>query len=128
MLVSGAARPISLEDMKENIIYAGSYNAEHETIRYFWEVLEEFSAEELQLLLKFITSCPRPPLLGFKELTPRLCIQAVQGENIHRLRTCLAFIKLISKYYSHCVNLRESSQITHLSKQGNAQTVRFLVH
>ena len=89
-LVSGASRPIDLEDMKENTVYAGGYGTDHETIGFFWEVLKGFSKEELMGFVQFVTSCPRPPLLGFKELEPKLCIQAA-GDDQTRLRKFLPF-------------------------------------
>lgn len=45
---------------------AGGYTATHPVIQTFWEVVEGFSEEEKRKLLKFVTSCSRPPLLGFK--------------------------------------------------------------
>lgn len=41
----------------------------------FWRALGTFSPEEQADFLRFITSCPRPPLLGFRYLEPPLCIQ-----------------------------------------------------
>ena len=45
---------------------AGSFTAEHICIQQFWEVVSHFSEEDKKKLLKFVTSCSRPPLLGFK--------------------------------------------------------------
>ena len=47
-------------------ITVGSYTLSHPTIQYFWEVVAQFSEEDKKRLLKFVTSCSRPPLLGFK--------------------------------------------------------------
>ena len=44
----------------------GGYSAEHPVIKVFWRVVEGFTDEEKRKLLKFVTSCSRPPLLGFK--------------------------------------------------------------
>ena len=41
----------------------------------FWRALAGLSPEEQGDFLRFVTSCPRPPLLGFKYLSPPLCIQ-----------------------------------------------------
>lgn len=41
----------------------------------FWKALASLSAEEQGDFLRFVTSCPRPPLLGFRYLQPPLCIQ-----------------------------------------------------
>jgi len=32
----------------------------------FWRVVENFTDTQRRQLLKFVTSCSRPPLLGFK--------------------------------------------------------------
>lgn len=44
----------------------GGYSADHPVIKVFWRVVEGFTDEEKRKLLKFVTSCSRPPLLGFK--------------------------------------------------------------
>ena len=38
----------------------------HPTIAAFWQVVEGLSEEQKRSLLKFVTSCSKPPLLGFK--------------------------------------------------------------
>lgn len=37
--------------------------------------MQAFTAEEQKAFLRFVTSCSRPPLLGFQYLEPKLCIQ-----------------------------------------------------
>lgn len=44
----------------------GGYAADHPVIKIFWRVVESFTDDEKRKLLKFVTSCSRPPLLGFK--------------------------------------------------------------
>ncbi|KAJ3018826.1 UNVERIFIED_CONTAM: hypothetical protein HDU68_010964 [Siphonaria sp. JEL0065] len=91
MLLGGASVPIDLEDLKRNITYGGDFHELHPTIRLFWQVVEsedEFSEEDRRLLVKFVTSCARPPLLGFSELKPGFCIRP-SGESEDRLRECL---------------------------------------
>ena len=44
----------------------GGYSADHEVIVMFWRVIESFTDTQRRQLLKFVTSCSRPPLLGFK--------------------------------------------------------------
>ena len=46
--------------------YAGNYELTHPTIVAFWLVVEGLSEEQKRSLLKFVTSCSKPPLLGFK--------------------------------------------------------------
>ena len=42
------------------------YNKEHPLIQAFWRCVHEFTDEQKRKLLKFTTSCSRPPLFGFK--------------------------------------------------------------
>ncbi|XP_036102269.1 ubiquitin-protein ligase E3C isoform X2 [Molossus molossus] len=96
VLISGAQVPISLEDLKSFTNYSGGYSADHPVIRVFWRVVEGFSDEEKRKLLKFVTSCSRPPLLGFKELHPAFCIHN-GGPDLERLptaSTCMNLLKL----------------------------------
>ncbi|XP_054987111.1 ubiquitin-protein ligase E3C isoform X1 [Sorex araneus] len=96
VLISGAQVPISLEDLKSFTNYSGGYSAEHPVIQGFWRVVESFTDGEKRKLLKFVTSCSRPPLLGFKELYPAFCIHN-GGPDLERLptaSTCMNLLKL----------------------------------
>lgn len=100
ILLSGAPTPIDLEDLKNHTVYSNGYSVDHPVIKVFWEVVAEFSEHEKRQLLKFITSCSRPPLLGFKDLFPKLCIQNA-GKETKRLptsSTCMNLLKLPEVY------------------------------
>lgn len=66
VLISGAEIPVDIDDLRKHTKYGGDFEADHPTIKLFWEVLTEFDDLERRKLLKFVTSCSRPPLLGFK--------------------------------------------------------------
>ena len=51
------------------LCFLGGYHDEHPVMRNFWTVVSEFSDVQKRQLLKFVTSCSRPPLLGFKVLS-----------------------------------------------------------
>ncbi|XP_034257572.1 ubiquitin-protein ligase E3C isoform X2 [Pantherophis guttatus] len=96
VLISGAQVPINLEDLKTFTNYSGGYTADHPVIKIFWRVVESFTDDEKRKLLKFVTSCSRPPLLGFKELYPAFCIHN-GGSDLERLptaSTCMNLLKL----------------------------------
>ncbi|XP_072543292.1 ubiquitin-protein ligase E3C isoform X1 [Salminus brasiliensis] len=96
VLISGARVPICLDDLKKFTNYSGGYSASHPVIKIFWDVVENFSDDEKRKLLKFVTSCSRPPLLGFKELYPAFCIHN-GGNDLERLptaSTCMNLLKL----------------------------------
>lgn len=95
-LISGAEVPIDVDDLMKNTKYGGDYTPEHKTVIAFWKVVREFDDNQKRQLLRFVTSCSRPPLLGFKDLDPPFCIQAA-GDDLTRLvtaSTCLNLLKL----------------------------------
>ena len=88
-LVAGAEHEINVGDLQVNTSncrywllinylltqahtnYAGGYDLTHPTISAFWQVVGGLSEDQKRALLKFVTSCSRPPLLGFKVIILR---------------------------------------------------------
>lgn len=66
VLISGAEIPVDIDDLRKYARYGGDYDPDHRTIKLFWNVMENFEDIQRRQLLKFVTSCSRPPLLGFK--------------------------------------------------------------
>ncbi len=64
-------------DLKDNCRYAAGYHSLDKRIGWFWEILAEFEEAERALLVKFVTSCERPPSLGFSALNPPFTIQVL---------------------------------------------------
>lgn len=67
----------------------------------FWEVLESFTPDEKAKFLHFVTSCSRPPTLGFKQLNPKFCIQISKDDSSPNMpnklptsSTCMNILKL----------------------------------
>ena len=65
-LISGADHEINVDDLQVHTKYGNGFSETHETIVNFWQVVRGFTEEQKRKLLKFVTSCSRPPLLGFK--------------------------------------------------------------
>ncbi|CAF4402730.1 unnamed protein product [Rotaria socialis] len=96
ILISGAPGEIDVDDWKNFCQYKPPYNKEHPIIQAFWKCVSEFTEDQKRKLLKFTTSCSRPPLFGFKELYPEFSIQSA-GSEIDRLptsNTCINLLKL----------------------------------
>ncbi|KAH8087159.1 HECT-domain-containing protein [Cristinia sonorae] len=96
ILLGGVNAPIDLDDLRRNTKYGGLYSDQDPTIQKFWNVVNSFDHEQRRLLLRFATSCSRPPLLGFKELVPNFAIRD-SGSDQHRLptaSTCVNLLKL----------------------------------
>ncbi|KAF3334530.1 E3 ubiquitin-protein ligase UPL6-like isoform X1 [Carex littledalei] len=102
LLISGSLESMDVDDLRDHATYSGGYEPGHEVIERFWEVMKSFSLENQKKFLKFVTGCSRGPLLGFKYLEPKFCIQRVgQGnvneEVLNRLptsATCMNLLKL----------------------------------
>ena len=64
------------------------------------QVVEGFDKQQRESLLMFVTSCSRPPLLGFRELHPNFCIQKTShspeeaDSRLPTAATCMNMLKL----------------------------------
>ncbi|KAF2401004.1 hypothetical protein EJ06DRAFT_493618 [Trichodelitschia bisporula] len=111
-LIGGSSSSIDVADLRRNTVYGGPYEIgddglEHPTVQLFWQVMESFTDEERRAVLKFVTSTPRAPLLGFSSLNPRFSIRD-SGDDETRLpsaSTCINLLKL--PRYSNAATLRE---------------------
>jgi hypothetical protein len=65
---------INVSDWQQHTVYDG-VDPNHPTIRAFWKTVSAFTKQEKSALLRFATSCSRPPLMGFKHLQPPFCIR-----------------------------------------------------
>lgn len=78
-LISGDNAEIDLDDLKKHTVYYGGFHSSHRVIIWLWDILSsDFNAEERAMFLKFVTSCSRPPLLGFAYLKPPFSIRCVE--------------------------------------------------
>lgn len=106
-LLSGGIHDIDVDDLRNYTRYTGGYTEGTRTVKLFWEVMAGFEPKERCLLLKFVTSCSRAPLLGFKYLQPAFTIHKVPcdlplwatigGQDVERLpsaSTCYNTLKL----------------------------------
>ncbi|TDL28807.1 HECT-domain-containing protein [Rickenella mellea] len=96
VLIGGVNSAIDLDDLRNHTNYGGLYQDNEPTIEAFWKVVNSFNHEQRRTLLRFATSCSRPPLLGFKELTPNFSIRDA-GNDQNRLpsaSTCVNLLKL----------------------------------
>lgn len=100
-LIGGTSSSIDVQDLRRNTQYGGLYvigddGLEHPSVQLFWRVMESLSDDERRAVLKFVTSTPRAPLLGFGSLNPRFSIRDA-GHDTSRLpstSTCVNLLKL----------------------------------
>jgi len=109
-----------VEDLKAHTEYYGGYGPGNSTIKDLWKVVNEFSAEEKSAFLRFVTSCPRPPLTGFGAMHPTFKIQMVDcgvsgwefwtdAERLPSASTCFNLLKLPN--YNKRSTLREKLKL-----------------
>ena len=100
-LVSGTTTEVNIPDLRANTQYGGVYaigddGLEHPSIQLFWKVMQNLSDTERKKVLKFVTSTPRAPLLGFRNLNPRFSIRDSGGDQtrLPSTSTCVNLLKL----------------------------------
>jgi ubiquitin-protein ligase E3 C len=100
-LISGTSSSISVADLRKNTAYGGVYvigddGLEHPTVQIFWSVMESLEDEDRRKVLKFVTSTPRAPLLGFGSLNPRFSIRDSSDDEsrLPSTSTCVNLLKL----------------------------------
>ncbi|KAK8870838.1 hypothetical protein M9Y10_008736 [Tritrichomonas musculus] len=71
-LICGSSQ-IDVSDFKQNVEFRYPYSSSHEVIKMFFDVISEWSNEELSNLLMFITGSPKVPVNGFKNYYDRGC-------------------------------------------------------
>eukprot|EP00842_Homolaphlyctis_polyrhiza_P007059 jgi/Hompol1/942/HPOL_001580-RA len=78
-LMSGEDLDFDPKELRACTVYQGGYFDLHGTIRNLWSVLAEFTPGDRSAFLKFVTSCSKPPVGGFKYLDPPFTIAFVDG-------------------------------------------------
>ncbi|XP_022906806.2 ubiquitin-protein ligase E3B [Onthophagus taurus] len=78
-LISGDNVPLDLRDLRKHTQYYGGFHDSHRVVCWLWDILEkDFTEDEKGMFLKFVTSCSKPPLLGFAHLEPPFSIRCVE--------------------------------------------------
>lgn len=93
-LLGGEETPIDIIDLRTHTTVTGF--DDERTPAMFWRVVDGFSEEQKRQLLTFVTSCSRPPLLGFAHLNPPFGVRN-GGADKSRLPTassCANLLKL----------------------------------
>lgn len=85
---------IDLDDLKANCDVTGF--PDDNTMRMFWRVVQSFDQGQRRALLSFVTSCSRPPLLGFAHLNPKFGVRWAGGDTtrLPSASSCFNLLKL----------------------------------
>ncbi|WWC86828.1 uncharacterized protein L201_001707 [Kwoniella dendrophila CBS 6074] len=91
-LIGGEETLIDIDDLRAHCSVSGFPN--DTTPRLFWKVVKSFTHEQRRALLRFVTSCSRPPLLGFGYLSPKFGVK-FNGSDTERLPSASACFNLL---------------------------------
>lgn len=81
-LVSGDDSGFDVFSLKKAMQYGSGYHPSQPVVQWFWDIVEnDMTPEQQRKLLRFMTSCSRPPLLGFETLEPAPCLQQIRIRN-----------------------------------------------
>lgn len=78
---------IDIDDMQRHTHYNGQYNADHPTIKSFFEVIHKWNKDDKAKLLMFITGTSQVPVGGFETLEDTHPITIEYGGEKDRLPT-----------------------------------------
>jgi E3 ubiquitin-protein ligase HUWE1 len=95
LLLAGSP-DVDVEDWKAHATYTG-YGESDPQIEWLWKLISELGPEERSLLLRFATGSSRTPPSGFRGMTPRFNVTAVEYDEkaaLPRAATCFSMLKL----------------------------------
>ena len=118
-LISGASSTIDVNEWRKYTKYIGGFDSNSKMIKMFWKVVEEMTDKERSLLLQFVTSCPRQPLMGFKYMDPPFTISKVEWEKDKKLPSASTWFNVLRlPYYSSTESMYEKILIAIKSNAG----------
>jgi hypothetical protein len=128
-LISGGAVDFDVDDLARHCQYANGYSSSSSCVKMFFDVLKGFTPQQRAQLLKFTTSCSKPPYGGFKHLHPPFTLArievsapffaAIAGPDVERLpsaSTC--FCRLNLPTYRRQSTMREKLLMAITSASG----------
>ena len=128
-LISGGSTDFDVDDLAKYCAYANGYGPTSRPVTMFFDVLRSFTPQQRAQLLKFTTSCSKPPYGGFKHLHPPFTLAkidvgasffaAIAGPDVERLpsaSTC--FCRLNLPNYRRQSTMREKLLMAITSASG----------
>ncbi|CAG8467534.1 1607_t:CDS:10 [Acaulospora morrowiae] len=94
-VISGEDVDWEPSDLRKCAVYQDGYFDQHRCIKNLWSILEDFDSKDRRAFLKFVTSCSKPPLGGFRFLQPQFTVRLVslEHEQSHESRAVLEPVK-----------------------------------
>merc|ERR1712062_293014 len=61
---------MGIEDWRYHMTYASPFDAKHEQVKWFWEILRNMNEKQRLRTFEYITGFSKPPANGFAYLEP----------------------------------------------------------
>lgn len=96
-----ATKHFNFTELEPTTIYVGesNWNADHPTVRWFWEVVHNFSISEKEKFLCFVTGSNKAPIGGLGKLGFKLQRMGPDSESLPTAHTCFNVL-LLPEYTS----------------------------
>ena len=95
---------LDMKDLQRTATYERC-TKDDQTIKWFWEILNDFDDDHKKMFLKFTTGSDRSPLRGLAELKIVIMVQGLDDSRLPSAHTC--FNHLILPQYSSKEVMRE---------------------
>ncbi|KAI8336574.1 hypothetical protein BC941DRAFT_427474 [Chlamydoabsidia padenii] len=95
-VISGEDMDFDVPDLRRHTQYQNGYFDQHPIIKLLWQIVQDFNSDEKRAFLKFVTSCPKPPLGGFGYLQPPFTIRMISPteQSVEGMGLVRAMLKL----------------------------------
>ncbi|KAJ1656434.1 hypothetical protein IWQ61_003991 [Dispira simplex] len=113
-LICGSS-DLDFRALEEVTLYDGGFTAKSRVIRYFWEVVHDFTDEQKKRLLFFTTGSDRVPIGGLGKLQFVIAKNGVNSDRLPTSHTCFNVL-LLCEY-----NSKEKLRNRLLTALGNAE-------
>lgn len=98
VISGGRGRDVDVEDLRRNTQYSGCSGPKDKVVADFFTAMKAMTPDKRSLLLRFVTSCSRTPLLGFSHLVPPFTVHKVpirsDSDKLPTASTCFNMLKL----------------------------------
>jgi ubiquitin-protein ligase E3 A len=93
LLICGAPN-LDFKELEKGTTYGEGYHRDHETIRQFWRVVNNFDESQKKSFLAFTTGSDRSPIGGLKELHLYISRYGDDSEMLPTSHTCFNHLEL----------------------------------
>lgn len=94
VILSGSSRDLDIDDLREHSVCSG-FAPGSTYVDSLWDIVKSFTPLQKRKFLKFVTSVPRGPLLGFRMLEPNFGVRRA-GENDSHFPTASTCVNLLA--------------------------------